>query len=135
MGKIYEKVESTPTDDILYDPSESRRGKRSENPVTPSIEIVDNSDDIDIPSYSIHYKDSDSENFTHLNFSNPFKSHERNNSFPEYTATLKRRDRNSELWKVNSVNGSKEEVLINSSSNKHELAYKLENAYHSIINQ
>lgn len=130
MGRITEKVESTPTEEILNGPLDAQKEKKT----TESIEIVDTSNSPIFPSYRIHYSNSESGKLIELNFSPSSSTYTNNNAFPDYTAQLETREDNYEVWEVN-LSGDKEDVKINSSSTKEELAYKLENAYHSITNQ
>lgn len=130
MGRITEKVESTPTEEILNTSSDLHEEKSAPD----SIEIVENSKSPDFPSYRIHYSNSNSGKLTELNFSPKSHTFSINNAFPDYIARLEATEENYEVWEVN-LYGEIEEVEISSSSRKEELAYKLENAYHSIVNQ
>lgn len=130
MGRITEKVESTPTEEILNTPLDVQEEKLAPD----SIEILENSKSPVFPSYRIHYSESNSGKLTELNFSPKSHTFTMNNAFPDYIAELEAIEENYEVWEVN-FSGEKEEVQISSSSTKEELAYKLENAYHSIVNQ
>ncbi len=117
MGKITDRVEFT------FSREQSK---------TSGIEIIENTVTHNLP-YKIHYQERESGDITRLNFSNSYTPYENGNAFPEYTAKLEETFEDCELWTVNTPD-SAEEVRINSTSRKDELAYKLENAYDAVIN-
>lgn len=86
---------------------------------------------IDIfPSYSIHYSEEESGKLRNLNFSARSSNKE---VFPDYTAKKIADSGEEEIWSVSDEENELEVPINSGYTSKDSLAYKLHNAYETLL--